>query len=958
MSESRAKQHVLAGEFRKAADCLKDGAFNSHSDNILRAQIELEVGDTRLALSRAEALLRERLDSKGRANCLSIAGRALGRLGAVQDGVGNQRKGIALAAKIGDAPLESELSARLAAGLLDWIGIEPALVELPRLRRIALSAANTCALIDYHILTARIAAMRGWLPRAGEEARIAFNLLQGSPNKIQLWKVRQIQSNVAIKACDMSSALNYALDCLDLAESSGSMLSIGTTLGNLAHIAAATGDFERGRQFLRRAMASLDASSHMRIAAYSTGLEIGLACADAEFANEMVANRDGFEEPDSKDSRYYHLWFELNRVRWLASSDQLVEAESRANIALEAITKLADSELFQRMALLAVECRARLGDVDTAARLFGRVIMNLDDSGLETVAETNRVAGVLVEATGNDDPSAYLGRAWRILTESGLRGGCEGLRRTLHSLRPEAPMSDRSFESTDPALDLQSCANLLLLGRQPRVLVSEVSKMLERSGLCALIVVEEHLGSDWKRIEALGLRGTESLTNDCGKPVLDGPDIETLELGSGSGNRFRLRIAPKAKIQFRLLWAAICRIAKTAEAAANYRESQQHIVALWPDETPEQQLGMVVAADNMLQLLNATRRVASSTITVLFVGETGTGKELLARALHDASPRKDKPFIPFNCTAFPREMLDAQLFGYRRGAFTGAQEAFQGSIRAAHGGTLFLDEIGEMTLDVQPKLLRFLESSEIHPARRAAAASSSTSASSPPPMRTSSSSWPRASSGRICSTGLNVVQLDVPPVRERREEIPQLVQHYLERCSREMHKTGLRFAEETMEYLILYKWPGNVRQLANEVRRLVAFAESGAVLMPEHLSSDIASSRRTIPASERDLAPTEFVVRTDQPMAAAIEHVERALIQYAFKHAGGMDEAAQLLGPVAQRPVSQAAAAGPGDRRAGARARACQKNSIKRLSAARGASAAASTTEVQSKTRRRARARL
>ena len=92
-------------------------------------------------------------------------------------------------------------------------------------------------------------------------------------------------------------------------------------------------------------------------------------------------------------------------------------------------------------------------------------------------------------------------------------------------------------------------------------------------------------------------------------------------------------------------------------------------------------------------------------------------------------------------------------------------------------------------------------------------------------------------------------------MRERREEIPQLVQHYLERCSREMHKTGLRFAEETMEYLILYKWPGNVRQLANEVRRLVAFAESGAVLMPEHLSSDIASSRRTIPASERDLAP-------------------------------------------------------------------------------------------------------
>ena len=130
---------------------------------------------------------------------------------------------------------------------------------------------------------------------------------------------------------------------------------------------------------------------------------------------------------------------------------------------------------------------------------------------------------------------------------------------------------------------------------------------------------------------------------------------------------------------------------------------------------------MVVAAANMLEVVNMARRLAPSTIPVLITGETGTGKELLARALHDASPRKDKPFIPFNCTAVSRDLLDAQLFGYRRGAFTGAQEAFPGVIRAAAGGTLFLDEIGELTLDVQPKLLRFLESNEIHPARRAQA---------------------------------------------------------------------------------------------------------------------------------------------------------------------------------------------------------------------------------------------
>jgi DNA-binding NtrC family response regulator len=305
---------------------------------------------------------------------------------------------------------------------------------------------------------------------------------------------------------------------------------------------------------------------------------------------------------------------------------------------------------------------------------------------------------------------------------------------------------------------------------------------------------------------------------------------------------------------------------------------------------------MVVAAQEMLELVDTTRRLAPSPITVLITGETGTGKELLARALHDASPRKEKPFIPFNCSAVARDMLDAQLFGYRRGAFTGAHDAFQGVIRAAAGGTLFLDEIGEITQEVQPKLLRFLESNEIHPLGE------------PKPIKvdvrivaaTNANLEQLVADGRFREDlfyRLNVVRLDVPPLRDRREEIPLLVQHYLDRHGREAHKLGLRMAKETMEYLILYRWPGNVRQLGNEVRRLVALAEAGAVLMPEHLSPELAASRRTIPASERDLAPTEFVVRLDQPLPAALEHVERAMIQHALRQAGHrLEEAAQMLG--------------------------------------------------------------
>ena len=217
-------------------------------------------------------------------------------------------------------------------------------------------------------------------------------------------------------------------------------------------------------------------------------------------------------------------------------------------------------------------------------------------------------------------------------------------------------------------------------------------------------------------------------------------------------------------------------------------------------------------------------------------------------------------------------------------------------VRAAAGGTLCLDEIGDLSLDVQPKLLRFLEQSEIQPIGE----------TQPQKVDVRIVATTNRNLDQLVADGafrsdlfyrLNVVPLHLPPLRERREEVPPLAEHFLERAAREFKKDRLHLAEETMEYLVLYRWPGNVRQLANEMRRLAAMAEPGAVLMPEHLDPAIRAGRRTVAAAAPDLEPTELVVRLDQPHAALMEHAERAQIRYAMQKCGGrVEDAAKLLG--------------------------------------------------------------
>ncbi|HSP72149.1 MAG TPA: sigma-54 dependent transcriptional regulator, partial [Gaiellaceae bacterium] len=441
----------------------------------------------------------------------------------------------------------------------------------------------------------------------------------------------------------------------------------------------------------------------------------------------------------------------------------------------------------------------------------------------------------------------------------------------------------------DDQLDLDTAATILELGGHTHILGPEVLAVIDASG-CARAAALVALGAAGPRvIEARGWDEQHALS------AARKPDrYQVLPLGEHRDEPWRLVVDPLDDLEHRCTFIAIRRLVSTALTLDRFRREEKQRAALWPAESLDGDPESVWASEQTSELLAVARRIAPTPLSVLLTGETGTGKELLARAIHRASDRADKPFLPFNCTAVPRDMLESQLFGYRKGAFTGADANVPGVIRSAACGTLFLDEIAEIGVDVQPKLLRFLETHEIHPLGE------------PQPVKvdvrviaaTNAPLEQLVAEGRFREDlfyRLNVVRLKLPPLRERREEIPPLLDHYLRRYGDEQKKMPLTLADETLEYLLLYSWPGNVRQLANEVRRMVAMAEPGATLTPSLLSPEVQASRRTIAVTSE--TTREIRLRIDQPLPAAVQLLEQTMVRSALDRSRGrVEQAAKLLG--------------------------------------------------------------
>jgi len=328
-------------------------------------------------------------------------------------------------------------------------------------------------------------------------------------------------------------------------------------------------------------------------------------------------------------------------------------------------------------------------------------------------------------------------------------------------------------------------------------------------------------------------------------------------------------------------------IARGAETVSLRRQNKVYRRDSASRNSLDKIIGSSAAIDKLKQTI---RTIASTTSTVVVHGESGTGKELVARALHECSPRADEPFVSINCGAFPETLLESELFGYVKGAFTGANSNREGLFEAATGGTIFLDEIGEMSVAMQVKLLRVLQEMKVRPVGGAEEISIDVRVIAATNRDLQKMVEEKAFREDLFYR-ISVIPIEVPPLRHRRDDIPLLANHFLKKFAPMVAREISRIERASLERMCAYEWPGNVRQLENAMERAVALETSS------ELHVELPERQKAMAAAATNAATTVREVPSDGvDFEGYIADIEKSLIQSALKQANGVQtRAADLL---------------------------------------------------------------
>jgi two-component system NtrC family response regulator len=332
-------------------------------------------------------------------------------------------------------------------------------------------------------------------------------------------------------------------------------------------------------------------------------------------------------------------------------------------------------------------------------------------------------------------------------------------------------------------------------------------------------------------------------------------------------------------------------------AKALDRQTLQRNIGVLAEQVDERHRIVVGKSAQMSHVIDMARKAAASKSTILLLGESGTGKEVFARSIHNWSERKDKPFVPINCVGLSKELLESELFGYEKGAFTGALNLKLGKLELAHGGTVFLDEIGDISAEMQTKLLRFLQEREFERV-----------GGTKPIMvdvriiaATNQDLDGAVKGGQFREDlfyRLNVIRLILPPLRARRDDIPELANYFLGKFGVETKKRFTSINDAAMVSLVAYSWPGNVRELANVIESAVVLGRGPELTVDDLPPKIVAGMGKSIPApSPSVVTKTPDGKEAVTSLPAAIEQFERQLIEQALRDCGGTKQrAAQRLG--------------------------------------------------------------
>jgi hydrogenase-4 transcriptional activator len=786
-----------------------------------------------------------------------------------------------------------------------------------------------------HSLSGVALAQEGRLEEALVMMRHAERLALSAQAGDVLATVCGNQANVALMQHRHDEALALAERSVELQEESGTPHGLGIALASLGQIYVRLGNLTRAEETLNRALDVRSPLQFMREttgAVFDTLAQIHLIRGEHAAASRALEKaKEAYGEYGAQTSRWYQ-W----SLRVLEARLELRRGQERAALAIANDIASApgapggyavQSELIAIEALLASgsprEAQERLENVarriqpNTMSgtwgeflRLRGRIRAASDratdayhDFGqsvsvFELLGERYQAGLSYLELGRLAASAGARSRATRYLTDA--RTLFESLGAAPQLAETRTALSEVPTAGTGGYVGVQVDGDDALVRRI--VEAAAMPALLAREGATALLeacdgqaaAVFIQTGAGQARVLAFaGLdadgaqRFAVAALRSVGASALP---IAVEALGRDvSGPRFAavsLRpLSPVSSQRFRLLCAVLRQGFDLCDARDRPIETATTVM--------ERQLepllpGFVCASAAMQRVADQIQRLQGNDLTVLISGESGTGKDLVARAIHGGSLRRENMFLPYNCTSATRELADSQLFGHRRGSFTGAVADQPGVLRTAVGGTLFLDEVGDLPLDVQPKLLRFLEQGEVLPVGE----------TRPHQVDVRVVAATNADLEQCVAEGtfredlfyrLSVIRIHVPPLRERREEIPHLSTFFLREASERLGKPGVKLSAETLDLFDVFPWPGNVRQLRNEVQRAVALAPGGGVISPDILSPAVAGMHEgEAPAQARGRRMT---------LAVAVEKVEREMIESALERsAGNISETARVLG--------------------------------------------------------------